>query len=78
MADKKIFTLSDGTEVNFDFSKVTRTEYRSIFDPKQPSEDGDAVISKITGLTDLGKLTQQDWARLVQEIVTRANRPDPT
>lgn len=77
---KDVFTLSDGTEVKFDFSKVTRKEYRSIFDPSQVDNEGDAVITKITGLTleKLDNITQHDWARILREISLRAFRPDPT
>jgi hypothetical protein len=76
--DTNAFALSDGTEVNFDFSKITRKEYRAIFDPTQSNKEGDATVTKITGLTDLDELNQLDWSRLLREIATRANRPDPT
>jgi hypothetical protein len=80
MAEKIIFTLSDGKEVNFDFSKVTRKEYRALFDASQSNEAGDEVVSRITGLTveQLDNMIQLDWARLIREIVRRANNPDPT
>jgi hypothetical protein len=80
MTENKPFTLSDGTEVKFDFSHVTRKDFRSLFSMSQSAEDGDAMVSKITGLTveKLDGLLQHDWARIVQEILRRGNRPDPT
>ena len=72
--------LLDGTEVKFDFSRVTRKEYRLMWDTSQSEEEGDATVSKITGLSteQLDNLPQLDWVRLVREIALRANRPDPT
>jgi hypothetical protein len=80
MVEKIVFTLSDGKEVDFDFSKVTRKEYRALFDASQSNEAGDEVVSRITGLTieQLDNMPQLDWARLIREIVRRANNPDPT
>jgi hypothetical protein len=80
MTEKDVFTLSDGTEVRFDFSKVTRKEYRAIFDPSQPENDGDVVVTKITGLAleTLDNISQLEWVRILREISLRAFRLDPT
>jgi hypothetical protein len=79
MAEKKPFILSDGTEVKFDFSKVTRKEFRAMFSVNQSDEEGDAIVTKITGVAReaLDNLNQLDWARIVQEILRLGNRPDP-
>lgn len=79
MAETPVFTLS-GKEVSFDFSDVTRREYRRMFDVTQPKAEGDATVTKITGLTsdELDDMPQWDWVRLIREISLRANRPDPT
>lgn len=75
----KVFTLSDGTEVSFDFSELTRREFNAMFDPAQTLKDGDATITKITGLTaeQLDNMLKWDSVRLIREIILRANRPDP-
>ena len=79
MSDPNVFTLSDGTEVKFDFSGITRKEFREMFSVSQSNPDGDATVTKITGLTSetLDGLTQKEWIGLVREIVLRGNRPDP-
>ena len=78
MTDSPVFTLA-GREINFDFSKITRLEYRRLFDASQPKEEGDETVTRITGLTgeELDAMPQWDWVRLIREISIRANRPDP-
>jgi hypothetical protein len=80
MAEKIIFTLSDGKEVDFDFSKVSRKEYQALFKTSQSDAAGDEVVSRITGLTieQLDNMSQLDWARLIREMTRRAYNPDPT
>jgi len=78
--EKNSLTLSDGKEIDFDFSHVTRREFRELFGRTQSEEEGDRTISKITGLSSeyLADILQLDWARIVQEILLRGNRPNPT
>jgi hypothetical protein len=79
MSENKIFTLSTGREINFDFSDITRKEFRKMFEVNQPTKEGDESVFKITGLTseEQDNLNQLDWVSLVREIIVRANRPNP-
>jgi len=58
--------LSDGREIFIDLSKVTIQEWRDMFDAKQKVEAGDAVQSRVAGLTleELHGLTVNDWKLL--------------
>jgi hypothetical protein len=47
---KKV-TLSDGRELSLDFSKVTTKEMRLALSTESTTEDTDAVLAKIAGVT---------------------------
>ena len=47
---KKV-TLSDGRELSLDFSKVTTKEMRLALSAESTTEDTDAVLAKIAGVT---------------------------
>ena len=47
MADTK---LSDGTEINFDLTKLTWKEWCDYWDVKSSNEETQRIITKVTGL----------------------------
>jgi hypothetical protein len=57
-------------------------EYRGLFDRKQPQEQEDRIISKISGLTldEYLDLPQPDWRRLLTTFFKKAREPlaDPS
>ena len=68
-------TLSDGRTVTYDLGRLTLREYRSLFEPSQPDADADAILSKVTGLDDIGSLPYLDWRRLMQGFFKAAREP---
>lgn len=79
MADIK---LGDGKEITFDLTSLTLKEYRALFDPKQPKEDEDRIVSRAAGLSleEYVNLTYLDWKRLFVAFLKKAREPivDPS
>ena len=75
MADV-VFT--DGREVTLDLSKITREEYRTLFDPKQDRVKESEIIARVSGLTfdevD-GGLSMLDWKRLAAAFFKKCREP---
>lgn len=70
-------TLSNGSTVTVDVSKMTVREWRDFITPNGPAERDDEIVAKCCGLelealTDLPYL---DYRRLVLEIVKLARSP---
>ncbi len=58
-------------------SQMTLREYRGLFDRKQPQEQEDRILSKVSGLTidEYLDLQQPEWRRLVQAFFKKAREP---
>lgn len=76
MAD---IVLKDGREINIDLSLITIAEYRSLFDPEKKQDDGDPIIAKVTGLTELevAELPYTEYKRIAKAFFKKAAEPDP-
>jgi len=80
MADKKRepdFVLPDGTEIVFDFYKITRREYASIFSREQTDEEEAAVMAKPAGIDPnvLMDLPLPVWRKFAEVFFKRASDP---
>jgi len=69
--------LSDGTKITIDLSKITISEYRSLYDVEQSAEDGDAILGKACGLTgdEVGALSFPDYKAVNLELRSVALQP---
>jgi hypothetical protein len=69
--------LSDGREITFDLDCFTLEEYRELFNPGQPEEEADAVISRAAGvkLEDYHALKMSDWKRLMKAFFKKCRDP---
>lgn len=61
--------LSNGREVAFDWSKVTRAEYRDAMNPRGSLVAEDVLLSKVTGIPikELESLPYNEWQMLFRE-----------
>ena len=75
--EKPDFVLSDGTEIHFDFSKITVAEWRSMFDREQPEEEEDKVIAKVAGLEPdkIPQLSFVEWRKLATAFFKASANP---
>jgi hypothetical protein len=74
------FKLKDGTEITFDLSKMSMTEFRALFSPEQPAEVGDGIVGKCCGMTasQLGALSYPEYRALTTAFFRRTKEPqDP-
>ena len=74
MAD---FTLSDGTEINFDLNKINRYEIRNLLSDEQSDEDANKTLAKTCELDaqqihDLGYV---DWRGFIKAFWDKATNP---
>lgn len=69
--------LGGGREVNFDLSKISEREYRTLFDRGQSIEDEDALIAKVTGLgvEELLDLSKNDFKRIWASFFKKVREP---
>lgn len=69
--------LHDGREVIIDLYQITIAEYRSLFDPKQPDIEGDAILAKCCGMTveEVANLPQPDYRALSKIFFQKAREP---
>lgn len=74
MAD---FVLSDGREINFDFSKMTWGQWQGIFDAKESEETSDRTIARVSGLEykDFKKLSYIEARQLMMRFFECAREP---
>lgn len=70
-------TLSDGREIEFDLSKLTIKEYRSLFDPSQPEEDEYGILGRVSGLSaeEIEELPLLEWKRFYGGFLKKAREP---
>jgi len=63
--------LSDGREVTFDFTKVTRADFRNAVNPRGSFEAEDLYLSKVTGmpLDEVGELSEPDFQLIFVEMM---------
>lgn len=75
-------TLSDGRKMVCDLYRVSRREYKALFDDKQSTEDEETVIGKAFGLSgdEVADLPVPDFRRLVKVFFEKAREPlkDPS
>jgi len=67
-------TLSDGTKVTVDVSKLTVGEWRTFLRGSAKQED--AVINKCTGIEVVSDLLKVDFDEVVKEIVRLVVKPN--
>ena len=74
---KPDLVLHDGREIAFDLYQISQREYRSLFDPKQPDSEADAVLAKTCSLSadEIADLPQPDFRRLMAAFITKARKP---
>lgn len=70
-------TLSDGTEITFDLTKVTYKQWKGVWNPREADEDSDATIARAAGLTleTLEALPLPDAKALVAAFRRRGTEP---
>ena len=71
------FVLPDGTEVNFDLSKLTYGQWLGLFDPKESDERSDETLARVAGLTieRLKSLGFIEYKKLFKAFVKRSRDP---
>jgi hypothetical protein len=75
------YKVREGLEVEFDFNKITISDWRILFDPTKAATEDDRIISQLTGIPvdTLGKLTVPEWKRLFKAVVKASNEnTDPS
>jgi hypothetical protein len=73
-------TLSDGVEITFDKRKIKVYEWKSLHDPEQPEEEGEAILARFAGveveyLHELSVYDRQLLYLTARDVVQRP--PDP-
>jgi hypothetical protein len=70
-------TLSDGTEITFDFFKINLKEWRGLFDKDEEEFSSDEKIARVCGLTyeQFESLKYPDYHKLMQEFWKKARDP---
>lgn len=77
--NKPDVVLTNGREVRFDFTKVTVKEWRAMLSPTQTDEEGDSVLTKVSGVTkeEMEELTVEDQRILTQGMFRAYRNPLP-
>ena len=72
-------TLSDGREIDFDFSDLTISEFRSIRDPYEPDYKSDELLARVSGLTveEVENMKFLEFRRFIKRFYQVAYLPDP-
>lgn len=70
-------TLSDGTEITFDFYKITRREWRGLFDKGEDDAVSDEKVARVCGLTveKFDNLPYPDFRLLMKTFWEKARDP---
>lgn len=74
---KKV-TLADGRELSLDFSKVTTKEMRLALSPESTTEETDAILAKIAGITYvelIEVISYLDYKAIGQAILEGVRNP---
>lgn len=71
------FTLDDGTEITFDLRKLTRAEFKGLFDPSVPMAESERAFSRTSGITTekLNALTITEYQRLFDAFLKKTREP---
>lgn len=70
--------LSDGREIRFDFRKVTRADFRSLFDEEQTQEDEAKILAKASGLSETeinDEMSLFDFRQFARAFFERSRDP---
>lgn len=69
--------LSDGREITFDLDALSIAEYRALLDPKQPREEENEILARVSGLTveEYTALPMLQWRRLCKAFFEKAAAP---
>ena len=67
--------LSDGREVVIDLNAISISEFRSMLKPDQPDEDEYRLLSKMTGIDNIGDIGLQDYRKIITAFFERAKQP---
>ena len=75
MGATKQIELSTGEKITVDVSTLTVGEWRGFFDTTQSNEDGDKVITRMTGVSadKLLDMLRADYAIIFRTIMTLSN-----
>lgn len=69
-------TLPNGTEITFDFEKITIEEYRSLFEKDTNDERGDVILGKVAGIkVDPKKISARSFMILKEAFWKKAANP---
>ena len=69
--------LFSGKEITIDITKVDISEWKKAVKQSTPEEEEYQIISKATGISieGLGKISQPDYRRLIDEFVRLGTQP---
>ncbi len=65
-----MITLSDGREVNYDWSAITQKEWRVLIDKETDEDTNDIIVGKLVGMTadELSDLSPIDYRKIAVGI----------
>jgi len=71
------FPISGKPIPEIDLRNISVTEWRSMFNGKQPERDGDKILSKVSGLTveQIQALPLYDYRALFSAVLDKASKP---
>ena len=69
--------LSTGRKVSYELKGLSLREFRKMVDLSSPTEDSDAIIAKVTGISPEQQLDMDytEWREMVQRFFRIANNP---
>lgn len=74
--------LPNGKEVTFDLDKMSKREFKSLFDKTTPDDQSDEIIARVSGMTldTLQGLPLNSYRRVVAGFFAKCREPivDPT
>jgi hypothetical protein len=74
MAD---FVFADGREVDFELDRITISEYRALFDPKQDDEIEFKTLAKASGMAweEVAVMPLGQWQRFYRAFFDKVRNP---
>ena len=77
--ESKDLVLSDGRKVELDLNAISISEYREMLKKDQSDEEEYALLGKITGIENIGKLGFQDYRKILAAFFDKLKDPvNPT
>lgn len=64
-------------QYKYDFDCITIAEYRSLFKQSQSEDDGDSIVSRVTGVpvAEIRAMSQLQWRKFMKKFFSAANAP---